>query len=667
MHGFINALYPVLINRNEGFVVKRRAISCILAVFFAANIAYTSNVYASDSTAGQADLSRVTDTTATTKEKIMTSFKNNKGKRNYKKDEVLVKVINKEETDYNSWLEKTYPIKIKRNLSNGLTVVTFDNSVYSVEQILNKLNKDLNIEYAEPNYSTKVRGIPSNEPYYKNLWAMKNSLYPGIDINIETAWNAKKSNETTVVAVIDTGIDYNHVDLNKNLWINEGEVLGNGIDDDNNGYVDDYRGWNFVEGNNNPYDDNEHGTHVSGVIAGVDNGTGIVGVSPTTKIMALKVGDAEGNLYNDDIIEAINYGIKKGVKVFNCSFSGGEFSQVEYEIIKKSKALFVVAAGNEAMNNDTYNSYPANYELPNIISVGAINKQGSLAYFSNYGVKNVDIAAPGEGIFSTLPNNAYGYYDGTSMAAPYVSAVAALALSEKPELTPEQIRAYILENNHPISNLSKTIATGAMLDAGKVIEKLSQETVPVEKPVDEPVVKENGWINKDNKWYFYKDGQPQLNWQSIDGHWYYFNKEGIRQTGWQYLNSKWYYLNENGVMATGWKFLNGKWYFLEASGAMATGWRFDGGRWYYLAQQGQMLTAWQYINGKWYYLEPSGAMATGWKYLGSQWYYLENSGEMAIGWRLVGGKWYYLYSSGAMAANTSIGIYKLGASGALIN
>lgn len=676
--------------------MKKRLITCMLAGLMVLNMSYI-NVQAievnNNLDSGQATTGKEANTTSETKAKIVTSFKNNAHKNNYKKDEVIIKVRGLNNVNLDKWLKENYDLSLKKSLSNGLFVTTFDSNKISLEDMLEKLNKAVNIEYAEPNYSAKIKDIPSSEPDYAKLWGLKNSKYPGIDINVEKAWSLQKNNGATVIGVIDTGIDYNHKDLKENIWINKDEIPDNGKDDDNNGYIDDYKGWNFIDENNNPYDDHHHGTHVSGIIAALNNGTGIVGVSPNTKIMPLKVANANGDLYNDDIIEAINYGIKKGVKVFNGSFSGRDFSQVEYDTIKNSNALFIVAAGNYGSNNDIYSSYPGNYDLPNIISVGSIDENGSLSSFSNYGVKNVSIAAPGGEIYSTLPGGTYGYSSGTSMAAPHVSGVVALILSEKPELTSIQIKEYILNNSKPISNLSKSIATGAIVDAGKIMSIIAPTGTgganPGEKPTEEPKppVQQNGWINKDNSWYYYKDGQPQLAWQLIEGKWYYFNKEGVRTTGWQSVNGYWYYLEKDGVMATGWKLLGGKWYYLnpggdrskgwkllgstwyylEENGQMAIGWKLLGSRWYYLNPGGDMARGWKLINGTWYYLEAGGQMATGWKLLGGSWYYLNSGGDMAKGWKLVNGTWYYFYSGGQMAANTIIDGFKLGPGGALIS
>lgn len=313
----------------------------------------------------------------------------------------------------------------------------------------------------------------SNNPYIWNQWALKNYKYNGIDINIENAWNITKGSEDVVVAVIDLGVDYNHEDLKDNIWTNKDEIPDNGIDDDNNGYVDDVHGWNFIADSNDVMDGHGHGTHVSGIIAAKDNDKGIVGAAPNVKIMPLKVGSNDGTIYLNSVEKAIEYGLSKGVKIFNCSFEGSEVSEREYEIIKNSDALFLCAAGNKSLDNDENTVLPANYnDLPNVISVMSIDEEGNKSDNSNYGKTKVDIAAPGTFIYSTVPNT-YKYISGTSMATGYVSAVAALALSVDPTLSAAELKTFILDNAKPLSSLTDLNTTGGMLDAGNVVQAVA--------------------------------------------------------------------------------------------------------------------------------------------------------------------------------------------------
>lgn len=404
------------------------------------------------------------------KSKIMSNYKKNKAKENFKKDEIIVKIKIGATNSAIESTEKKYSVESKERINRKLDIVKFDNNKYSMEEMLINLNNDLNVEYAEPNYISRLSSSPQNEPDLDKMWGLKNAITDGVDIDVFDAWEIGTGSPNLVVGVIDSGIDYNHIDLKDNIWINNEEIPGNEIDDDNNGYVDDYSGWNFTGVNNNTYDDNSHGTHVSGIIAASTNGMGIVGVAPTVKIMPLKVANTQGGLYTSDVVSAIQYGISKGMKLFNCSFGGSDFSQTEYDLMKNSDALFMCAAGNGdaygiGMDNDSsVKNYPASFDLPNIISIASIDERGGLSNFSNYGEVSVDIAAPGTNIYSTMPGG-YGYKNGTSMATPYVTGVAALVLSADMDLTPIEVKNYILKSAHKLPQLENKIVTDAIVDA----------------------------------------------------------------------------------------------------------------------------------------------------------------------------------------------------------
>jgi uncharacterized protein YjdB len=422
---------------------------------------------------------------SSTKEKIMSKFKASKENKNYKKDEIIVKYKPALSTFSLQEVEKKHSVNTKKKMKNGISVAKFDSSKHSMEETLNNLNSDPDVEYAEPNYLIKLNASPASEPYFGYMWGLKNSSTPGIDINIETVWNTLMGNSSVVVGVIDSGIDYNHEDLKDSVWVNTAEIPNNGIDDDNDGYIDDYKGWDFYNNDNKPYDDNGHGTHVSGIIAASNNGKGVVGIAPKVKIMPMNVGNSDGYLYDSDVIEAINYGVSKGVKIFNCSFGGEGYSAAQYDTMKNSNALFIAAAGNEGLNNDVSEMYPANYNLPNIISVASIDKYGNMSSFSNYGALNVDIAAPGTEILSTVPNNGYAYMSGTSMATPFVTGVAALMLSENSNLSALQIKDYILKNVYKLPTLNGKVAAAGLLNAQLALEaagSIDNTSVTVTKP-----------------------------------------------------------------------------------------------------------------------------------------------------------------------------------------
>jgi subtilisin family serine protease len=271
------------------------------------------------------------------------------------------------------------------------------------------------------------------------------------------------------VAIIDDGVDFSHPDLAARAWTNPGESGGgretNGIDDDGNGYIDDVHGWDFCHNDKSVHDfgDDFHGTHVAGTIAASLNGSGVVGVAPSVSIMALKfISDDPDCGLDSQAIAAIEYAKSFGVHIVNASWGahGDVHAAPElYSAIKSSGMLFVAAAGNEAddSDNDPFPSLPAAFDLPNILSVAAIDNTGGLATFSNYGKTTVDIAAPGETILSTLPADAkhpspgYGWMDGTSMAAPHVSGTAALVASVFPGLLtdPNALKAHILATGKP--------------------------------------------------------------------------------------------------------------------------------------------------------------------------------------------------------------------------
>jgi subtilisin family serine protease len=304
-------------------------------------------------------------------------------------------------------------------------------STVSVEDALRLYRQNPDVEYAEPNYVIYSCQLFPNDPpfdpddpHYGTLWGLHNfgqtvgikSGLPGADINTPDAWEISTGGEEFVIAVIDSGVAYSHPDLTSNMWTNPGEdpwshpndpSAGNGIDDDGNGKVDDWRGWDFVDGNNDPMDYNGHGTHVAGTIAAMgNNGGGVTGVMWRARMMPLRFLNADGIGWVSDAIYAIEYAVEQGVRVINASWGTTSFSQSLLGSIQlcQDKGVFVVAAaGNSAANTDSNPFYPASYNLPNIISVAATDQRDNLAPFSNWGPSTVDVAAPGVTIYSTWP------------------------------------------------------------------------------------------------------------------------------------------------------------------------------------------------------------------------------------------------------------------------
>ena len=296
---------------------------------------------------------------------------------------------------------------------------------------------------------------------------------PGIDIGLAEAWGLYDGgSRDVVVALVDTGIDYTHEDLAGRIWTNVDEIPGNGIDDDGNGYVDDVYGWNFYSDTNDVYVGTEdaHGTHGAGTIAAnADNGTGIAGIvqSDRVKVMAVKaLGGSDGSGTTASIIQAIQYAEANGAQICNLSLGSSQNDPALYRTMASSDMLFVVAAGNDGTDLETSPSYPASYDLDNVISVANIRYDGELDPTSSYGAASVDLAAPGSYILSTTPGGTYSYMTGTSMAAPMVSAAAAMVYSAFPNATLADVKDILLASVQKLDSLSDCTATGGMLDLG---------------------------------------------------------------------------------------------------------------------------------------------------------------------------------------------------------
>ena len=329
------------------------------------------------------------------------------------------------------------------------------------------------VRYAEPDYINRPQVIP-NDARFNELWGMHNvgqtGGTPDADIDAPEAWDLATGSRDIIVAVIDTGVDYTHPDLVNNMWVNEAEQNGQaGVDDDNNGYVDDIHGYDFFDRDADPMDSHYHGTHCSGTIGGVgDNGTGVAGVCWTVRIMALRCMERVSGGYVSDLIDAIAYAVNMGAVVSNNSYAVYSFSQAEYDAIEAAQNaghLFVVAAANQSNDNDgSWPAYPASYDLDNIISVMATNANDAKAGFSNWGETTVDIGAPGVGILSLFPGNDYWVEQGTSMACPHVVGAAALVLSVDPSLTYAGVKDILMTTADTVSSLDGLSVTGGRLN-----------------------------------------------------------------------------------------------------------------------------------------------------------------------------------------------------------
>lgn len=305
-------------------------------------------------------------------------------------------------------------------------------------------------------------------------WGLFNVSRENSDIAAIDAWRITYGSPKVVVAVIDTGLDANHKDIFKNVWHDPKEPNKN------------VYGWNFVSDKANPNDEHGHGTHVAGIIGAVtDLDAGVSGVAQKVSIMPVKYySDANpGSVNLRNTIRAINYAVDHGAKVINYSGGGPEFSEEEYLAIKKAEAkgvLFVAAAGNEHQNTDIAENfyYPAAYHLSNVISVAAIDINNNLLPSSNWGATKVDVAAPGENIFSTLPGNHYGYMTGTSQATAFVSGIAALLLAKDPTLSPQRLREIIMASVDHKSQLEGKLATSGKINAYNALMILNGHEVP---------------------------------------------------------------------------------------------------------------------------------------------------------------------------------------------
>lgn len=358
-----------------------------------------------------------------------------------------------------------------------------------VSQALRHLENHPAVEYAEPNYRLYPAAVP-NDPLFSSLWSLNNTGGAGsladADIDAPEAWSMTTGSTGVLIGVIDTGIDISHPDLAPNIWTNPGEIPGDGLDNDGNGYVDDVNGWDFWNGDQtvyDPQDGDSHGTHVAGIIGAVgNNGIGVVGVNWQAKLLPLKFSGPEFG-YFSFAIEAVNYAAAKGVKVLNGSFgrysSGpGDVGQGLKDAIAASGILFIGAAGNDANNNDTTPFYPASYDLANVIAVAATDRRDKLASFSSFGVISVDLGAPGAGILSTLPGNQYGTMAGTSMAAPHVAGVAGMINARFPDLSAAQVKHQILDSVDPVSALVGKTGTGGRLNAASALVLIADPNDP---------------------------------------------------------------------------------------------------------------------------------------------------------------------------------------------
>ncbi len=310
------------------------------------------------------------------------------------------------------------------------------------------------------------------------------SSVSGIDIKAEDAWSLYDGAERqTVIALIDTGVDTSHEDFGDVFWKNEGEIPGNGIDDDGNGYVDDVNGWNFYSNNNVIYvgSEDNHGTHGAGSIAASSgNSTGISGIirDGSVKIMVIKaLGGKDGSGTTESVRKAIKYAEANGADICNLSMGASDYDRALYQVMAQSNMLFVVSAGNDGTDNDQTACYPASFPLNNIVSVANLQPDGTLCLSSNYGAESVDIAVPGSYILGLTTDDSYSYMTGTSMSAPIFSAAAAMLHSYRSDLALSDVKRILLETSSPLDSLQGKVVSGGMLNLGSAMEYAQQYEV----------------------------------------------------------------------------------------------------------------------------------------------------------------------------------------------
>jgi thermitase len=331
-----------------------------------------------------------------------------------------------------------------------------------------RLRGQRGVRYAEPDYYLKTSTEP-DDPLYAQQYPLAATGAGAVGAPV--AWTARTS--CAKVAVLDTGAQYSHPDLDGNIWHNSHEIAGNDVDDDHNGYVDDYYGVNLVKGRDSGVDDEGHGTHVAGIIAGHgDNGTGISGLCWTGSVMPVKFMNSRGKGSSSDAVTGIDYAVRMGAKIVNGSFGSSSKSTALADAVDYAQSkgvLLVFAAGNDGTSNDAAPEYPAALTNSNIIAVAAVTATGALASFSNYGPKSVDLGAPGDSIISTYLGSGYKVLSGTSMASPIVAAAAAMLRARDAQLSYKQIRSAILASTQPDAALPGKVAHPGVLDVGAAL------------------------------------------------------------------------------------------------------------------------------------------------------------------------------------------------------
>jgi subtilisin family serine protease len=371
---------------------------------------------------------------------------------------------------------------------SGLDVIEDENGE-TAEHVAAEYRELPEVEYAEPNYKIRLEeetaanpALPG-DPRFDEQWALNNDGQnggkAGADVSALKAWKVTKGSDQVVVAVVDSGVDYTHRDLAANIWTRPANIKQYQDEDlTTDGPVDDEHGFDTTNDTPDPMDQNGHGTHCAGIIgAEGDNDFGIVGINWKVQIMPLRFIDASGSGTTKAAIEAINYVIDRkkagvNVRIISASWGSTAKSRALEDVIRKAYdegILFVAAAGNSSSDNDSMPHYPASYNIGNVVSVAALDRNDELASFSNFGVKSVQIAAPGKEIISTWLGDDFREASGTSMATPYVSGIAALILSKHPKMSVDELRAKLLKSVDKLPSLDGKVTTGGRINAAKAV------------------------------------------------------------------------------------------------------------------------------------------------------------------------------------------------------
>jgi len=468
-------------NRNNIFIHLALALVLVLVAAFAGQLSRWRKQWRS----------HIGPIPATEKKRATTTEEIALNEARFGRPEVLVKFKNGVSQETIERLTALRHDRVEDRIENveGLEAIDdLDNA--DAATVVSEYQQLSEVEYAEPNFEIELDAaeaagplvpILPHDPQFTDQWALANSGQrggkQGADISATLAWATTTGSDKVVVAVLDSGVDYTHEDLIQNMWMRPASMAP--YHDNELGTIDDENGFNAIDSAGDPMDENGHGTHCAGIIgAEGENHIGIAGVNWKVKIMPLKFMNAGGFGTTKDAIEAINYVIDRkkagvNVRIISASWGSTQRSRALEDAIRKAyenDILFVAAAGNATVNNDRNPHFPSSYNVPNVVSVAALDRHDELARFSNWGVKSVAIAAPGVDILSTWLGNAYEEKSGTSMATPVVSGVAALILSEHPRMSVDDLKKKLLASTDPIVALKGKTITGGRINAAKALE-----------------------------------------------------------------------------------------------------------------------------------------------------------------------------------------------------